>query len=357
MPKPPANVPLFGSHLSIAGSMTNALREAESLGLRTVQVFTKNQQQWKAPPLKDDAVDEWLSELKRLGWEDRTVSHASYLINLASPDPELWKKSVDLMTEEIERCDRLSIRYLVHHPGSYKSWTLDEGLARIAEAYRELFKRTPKASVVSCLENTAGGGSLIGGRFEQLARLRDLILESTDTLKKGSFKERLGFCIDTCHAHAAGYDMSTPAKANAALDEFDRVCGLAHIKVLHLNDSKGKAGSHLDRHQHIGEGEIGEGGFSAVLARSGLSDVPMILETPKGVVPEGEAKGEPWDTVNLRRLYALLPGRPTPPPPPSAAPESVARKTTPSKKPARRPAAKTTASAASTRKTTPRSTK
>jgi endonuclease IV len=133
---------MFGSHLSISGGMVNALFEAEQLGMETVQVFTKNQQQWKAPPLSESASADWLRELKRLGWQSRTVSHASYLINLASHDDELFAKSVDLMTDEIERCEALSIPFLVHHPGSFVGWTREQGIARIASAYRELSKRT-----------------------------------------------------------------------------------------------------------------------------------------------------------------------------------------------------------------------
>ncbi len=295
---------MFGSHLSIAGAMANALREAEKLGLDCVQVFTKNQQQWKAPPLKDEAVAEWLAELARLGWNSggRAVSHASYLINLASPDDALWRASIDLMTEEIERCQRLSIPFLVHHPGAFTTSTLDDGLARIAAAYEELFRRTPGYSVVSCLENTAGGGSTIGRAFEDLARLRALIIDRTGA------ESRVGFCFDTCHAHAAGYDMAGREKADAVLDEFDSVCGLAHLRVLHLNDSKGAAGSRLDRHEHIGKGAIGLQGFAAVLNRGELAGRPKILETPKGT----DEAGTPHDTLNLRRLARLMDAKPAP---------------------------------------------
>ncbi|MBX3357121.1 MAG: deoxyribonuclease IV [Phycisphaeraceae bacterium] len=286
---------MFGSHLSIAGSMSNALREAEGLGLDCVQVFTKNQQQWTPPPLNEGVVTEWRGEVKRLGWGEepaRLVSHASYLINLASPDDVLWKKSIDTMQEEIERCERLGIGRLVHHPGAHTTSTLEEGLGRIAAAYRELFRRTKGYATVSCLENTAGGGSTIGRGFEDLARLRGMIVEATGEAG------RVGFCFDTCHAHAAGYDMAGRAKAGAVLDEFDRVCGIENLRVLHLNDSKGACGSRLDRHEHIGKGTIGEEGFAGVLGRTELAALPMILETPKGEADKRVA----WDTVNLRVL-------------------------------------------------------
>lgn len=304
---------MFGSHLSIAGSMVNALHEAEKLGLDTVQVFTKNQQQWKAKPLDPAMVKDWRSEVKRLGWGDRIVSHSSYLINLASCDDELWTKSVDLMTDEIERCETLGIAYLVHHPGSHVKWTLQEGIARIAAAYRELFRRTKGAKVINCLEGTVGAGSTIGGPFEQLAELRGAIVDAS------GMPDRIGFCLDSCHMHAFGYDLSTRRSAEDVLHSFDRICGMDHLKVWHLNDSKGKLASRLDRHQHIGEGWIGGGakahsgegvfdakalessGFAAILNHATAMRVPKIMETPK----DDRESDEPQDSINLRRLKSL----------------------------------------------------
>lgn len=297
---------MFGSHLSISGSMVNALREAEGLGLDTVQVFTKNQQQWKCKPLDGGMVCEWQGELTRLAWTDRVVSHASYLINLASPNDELWEKSIDLMREEIERCEALGIRYLVHHPGAATSSTREEGLARIAKAYKRLFKETAGYRTVSCLENTAGAGSTLGRTFEELAALRGMIREET-----GCEADRIGVCIDTCHAHAAGYDISTYEGGMAMLDQLGRICGFECVRVVHLNDSAAPAGSNRDRHAHIGEGTIGGGttpkrlaasGFRAVLEHPGIAAVPKILETPK----ESDAKGVPMDSVNLARLKKIL---------------------------------------------------
>lgn len=299
-------MPLFGSHLSVAGGMFNALLEGERLGLDTVQVFTKNQQQWKAPPLDPGAASAWLGELKRLGWEGRTVSHASYLINLASPDDDLWNKSIDLMTVEVERCEALSIPFLVHHPGAYTTGTESGGLGRIAGAYREMFRRTRGFRTVCCLENTVGSGSNLGRPFEQLADLRARIIEATGEAG------RVGFCFDTCHAHAGGYDLSTIEGGERVLDEFDRVCGLANLRVVHMNDSQAPLGSRKDRHAHIGEGTIGAGpgakrplkktGFAAVVNRAELRECPMILETPKGE----DDSGKPHDARNLRRLRGLL---------------------------------------------------
>lgn len=304
-------MPLFGSHLSIAGAMVNALHEAESLKLDTVQVFTKNQQQWKVKPLDPRAADDWTSELKRVGWQDRTVSHASYLINLASPDDELHAKSVDLMTIEIERCAQLSIPYLVHHPGAYTTSTPARGLARIAKAYKTLLKRTAGVNVTLCLENTVGSGSNLGRTFEQLAQLREMILD------RAPVPNRVGFCFDTCHAHAGGYDMSDRTTADYALDHFDHTCGLRRLHVLHLNDSKTPFDSRKDRHEHIGLGSITNPpapsgkparkalkrtGFAAIVNRPELADRPMIMETPKGV----DERGRPFDAQNLRRLRSLV---------------------------------------------------
>ncbi|MDX2018475.1 MAG: deoxyribonuclease IV [Planctomycetota bacterium] len=309
---------MFGSHLSIAGGMVHALTRARELGLDTVQVFTKNQQQWKAPPLDPGASRDWLTELRALGWEGRTVSHASYLINLASPDDALWRKSIDLMRDEIERCEALSIPFLVHHPGAFTTSSREAGIDRIARAYKELFASTRGYRTVSCLEGTVGSGSNLGGTFEDLRDLRAAILSLTPA------PERVGFCLDTCHVHASGVDLATRASARAALKAADELFGLAHVRVLHLNDSMAPMGSHRDRHAHIGAGTIGLGpihagakshplnpapepdpdlsdtGFAEVLRHPVLAGLPKILETPK----DDAAPGMPWDLINLRRLRA-----------------------------------------------------
>lgn len=296
---------MFGSHLSIAGSMLNALDEAERLGLDTVQVFTKNQQQWKAKPLDEAVVRDWKKRVGGLGWTGRTVSHASYLINLASPDDVLWAKSIDLMEDEVRRCAALEIPFLVHHPGAFTTSTREQGLKRIAAAYAELFTRTRGVSVVSCLENTVGSGSNLGREFEELALLRDLIIDATGK------PERVGVCFDTCHAHAGGYDLSSKAKAEVAFETFDRVCGLEWIRVIHCNDSKAAMGSRRDLHEHIGSGTIGMEGFGVVVNHPAFKDTPKIMETPKGE----DAEGIPHDTHNLGRLWRLAGRTPIKPQP------------------------------------------
>jgi deoxyribonuclease-4 len=304
---------VFGSHLSIAGNLSNALREAESLKMDTVQVFTKNQQQWRVRPFEESVLREWHAEVARLGWHGRITAHASYLINLASPNDELWRKSIDLMRIELERCEALAIPFLIHHPGSPTGAGAEFGLSRVAAAYQDLFKSTRGFKTISCLENTVGAGSTLGGPFEELAALRARIADATGE------PGRIGLCIDTCHAHAAGYDLSTRDSASRALALLDATCGLANVRALHVNDSKAPAGSHRDLHQHIGEGTIGRGtrnngrtdlkntGFAVVVAHPAFRSIPKILETPKGSNPAGT----PYDTLNLKRLRKLaLPDQP-----------------------------------------------
>ncbi|HZW07785.1 MAG TPA: deoxyribonuclease IV [Phycisphaerales bacterium] len=296
---------MFGSHLSIAGSMTNALLEAELLGLDCVQVFTKNQQQWKCKPFEQAAIDEWRSHTRRLNWHagddrghGRVVSHASYLSNLASPNPELYNGSIELMRIEIERAEQLGIRLLVFHPGAYTTSTPDEGIGRIAAACARLIKETSGSGVVLCFENVAGQGSTIGRTFEELAQLHIKTAEAVGGA------DRLGFCIDTAHAHAAGYDLSTRAGAKRVLDELEAKLPKGSIRCLHINDSKTPCGSRVDRHAHIGEGTIGLAGFAAVVNHPSFAAIPKVMETPKE--EKKPTSGTVWDQINAQRLRALL---------------------------------------------------
>lgn len=306
---------MFGSHLSIAGGMTNALDSASSLGMDCVQVFTKNQRQWRATPLRDDDRDAWLSKLQNMEWDSvdvggpaRVVSHNSYLINLASPDSETWEKSVRLQRIELERCEALHIPLCVSHPGAHlgdgvpaghplplrEPPTRDEraGLKRIVKALNRLHRELRGYNTRTCLETTAGSGTNLGGDFQHLAFIRDNVREP----------ERIAFCFDTCHVTAAGYDMTTDAAAETTLQEFDDVCGREHLRVFHLNDSKHPVGSRKDRHEHIGDGLCGRSCFRAIVNDPTFDLVPKILETPKGENNRGQA----WDSVNLRRLKRLV---------------------------------------------------
>ncbi|MFG0328865.1 MAG: deoxyribonuclease IV [Phycisphaerales bacterium] len=282
---------MLGSHLSVAGGLHHALIEAKRLKMETVQVFTKNQRQWKARPLDEESIRLWLVEKHALGWT-AVVSHASYLINLASPDDTIWRKSIDAMVDEIERATRLEIPGVVVHPGSHRGAGEAVGIARIVAAIDEIIERTPESSTQILLETTVGGGAQIGGRFEHLAEIRGRV----------AHPERVVTCVDTCHITAAGYDISTLKKAAGVFEEFDRVVGLSQIRCFHLNDSKTPLGSHRDRHEHIGDGYVGRPGFEYIVNHPDFQDIPMILETEKG---ETE-KGTPLDTVNLRRLRRLI---------------------------------------------------
>lgn len=281
---------MFGSHLSIAGGLHNALLKAEELELETVQIFSKNQQQWHWKPLTAEEIEPWRANSKRLGFK-KTVSHDSYLINLASPDPELWQKSVELTVEEVRRCDALGIPYLVMHPGAHIDGDEARGLACIGRALDEVEQRLPDSTTTVCLEITAGQGTCLGHRLEHLAEI----------IEKVRRPERLGVCLDTAHLFAAGYDFRG-RKYAAFRREIGRTVGIGRIKVWHLNDSKRELGSHVDRHDHIGEGQIGLKGFAGIVRDEAFVKVPKILETPKLTAPDGRD----WDVVNIERLRSLL---------------------------------------------------
>jgi deoxyribonuclease-4 len=286
---------MFGSHLSIAGGMHNALLEAEKLGMGCVQVFTKNQQQWKCKPLESAAVEQWCGECSRLKME-ATVSHDSYLINLASPDEGLWNKSIDLFVEELTRCVILGIPYLVTHPGAHTGCGEEAGLKRVAQALDIVHGRVPKSrkkgeQVVTCLEITAGQGSCLGHRLEHLATIIELV----------KAPERLAVCLDTAHLFAAGYDFRGRKYAKF-MKELDQTVGADRVKVLHLNDSKKELGSRVDRHEHIGKGHIGLDGFTPWMRDKRWRVTPKILETAKGKADDGRE----WDAINLETLKGLM---------------------------------------------------
>jgi deoxyribonuclease-4 len=281
---------MFGSHLSITGGMHNALIEAERLNMETVQVFTKNQQQWKCKPLGAEACACWAKERDRLKFK-QTVSHASYLINLASPDEALWQKSIGLFIEELARCQTLAIPYLVIHPGAHMGAGETAGLARIAKAIDRARKGVAADDVSICLEITAGQGTSLGCKLEHLAEIISMMNEES----------RMAVCLDTAHLFAAGYDFRPP-KYDAFRKELSRTVGLKRVKVLHLNDSKKELGSRVDRHEHIGQGTIGLAGFAPFVQDAAFAKVPKILETPK----EKHADGRDWDAVNLEMLRGMM---------------------------------------------------
>ena len=281
---------MFGSHLSIAGGMHNALLNAEKLGMDCVQVFTKNQQQWSFSPLGDECVEQWKSHCTRLKFK-QTVSHDSYLINLASPDDALRLRSIGLFIEEVSRCAALGIPLLVTHPGAHMGQGEEAGLRRVAESLDAVHAALPKVAVTTCLEITAGQGTSLGYKLEHLAEIIALVKEP----------DRLGVCLDTAHLFAAGYDFRG-RKYSGFRKRLDALLGVSKVKVLHLNDSKKDLGSRVDRHEHIGRGTIGLAGFKPFVRDKAFAKVPKILETAKWK----DQAGRDWDAVNLETLQGLL---------------------------------------------------
>jgi deoxyribonuclease-4 len=286
---PPAMPMKLGAHMSIAGGCDRAVRAAHAIGFQTVGLFTKNNNQWNAPPLTDDDCAAFRAALDETGILD-PVAHNSYLINLASPDAALWKKSIDAMTVEVERCALLGIAELVAHPGAHVGQGEDAGLSRIAKALDRIHRRTRGLPVRIDLETTAGQGSCLGYRFEQLGAIFDRVTEP----------ERLGICLDSCHIFAAGYSLATPEEYDKTMDELDRAAGISRVRVWHLNDSLRERGSRVDRHAGIGRGHLGVEPFRHILRDQRFRTVPMILETPKGT-----ENGADLDAVNLQVLRGL----------------------------------------------------
>ncbi|WP_261343929.1 deoxyribonuclease IV [Tautonia marina] len=280
---------MFGAHMSIAGGHDRAVRAAAALGMDCVQIFTKSNNQWKAKPLTDDQVAAFRQSLSETG-VGSPVAHNSYLINLASPDDELWHKSIDAMVIELERAEALGIRHLVSHPGAHVGSGEEAGLTRIAAGLDEIHRRTTGFQARIALETTAGQGSCLGHRFEHLSAILDQVHEA----------DRLEICVDTCHIFAAGYRLGTRDEYNETIGELDRIIGLKRVRVWHLNDSVKACGSRVDRHAGIGRGELGLEPFAHIVADPRFATLPMILETPKGT--EG---GEDLDAINLRVLRDL----------------------------------------------------
>jgi deoxyribonuclease-4 len=274
---------LLGVHCSVSGGLENAFTEANTLGIDAMQVFTRNQRQWKAKPISDDEE----KAFKGAGQNSKikfTFSHCSYLINLASEVEDNRNKSVAALQEEVERCTKLGLSYCVLHPGAAGTQDFPTAIANIANGIKAVIEATKNSNVLILLENTAGQGTSVGGSFENLAEIKKLIPGN-----------RIGYCFDTCHAFAAGYDIRTEEGTATTFKKFDDVLGLENLKVFHLNDSKGDLGTHLDRHENIGKGKLGLEPFKYIMNR--FPDVPKVIETPKE---------DDWDEVNLKMLRSLI---------------------------------------------------
>jgi deoxyribonuclease-4 len=283
-------MPLFGAHMSIAGGCHNALIAARDHVCSSVQLFTKNSNQWRGKDLTDEDVRLFRRLLRQTKLRFPTA-HDSYLINLASPDEALYRKSLDAFVDEMQRAERLGLSYLVTHPGAFMDSDEDTGLARVARALDEAHARCPGFRVRVLLETTAGQGTTLGHRFEHLARILSLVAEP----------DRLGVCFDTCHVFAAGYPLAPERDYCTTLRTFDRVIGLKRLCVFHVNDSLKPQGSRVDRHAHIGQGCLGLEPFRLLVNDRRFRNRPMLLETPK----EGP-DGEDMDTVNLATLRGLV---------------------------------------------------
>jgi deoxyribonuclease-4 len=259
---------LLGAHESVAGGLCKAFERAASDGAEAIQIFTKNARGWAAKPLDDTDVEDFRRAAKATGVP--SAAHASYLINLAAEDPELRQKSLDAMTDEVERCDRLGVPNLVVHPGSHPDG--ERGVALVAEALREVRRRRPRSPTCILLENTAGQGNSLGWQLEQLAALHQAV-----------GKPRwIGFCLDTCHLFAAGYDLSSQAGYRSTMARFDELIGLPLVRAFHLNDCKGPLGCRVDRHEDIGKGHMGLLGFACLVNDRRFRGVPAVLETEEG---------------------------------------------------------------------------
>jgi len=258
----------LGAHVSTLGGVGEAPARGRAIGATAIQVFTKTPNQWREPVLEPAQVARFRAELGRHGIE-AVVAHDSYLINLASPDEALWRRSVRSFTAELTRCQALGIPWIVSHPGNYMDGPT-AGLERNARGYAECLA-AGLGDVGVLIEGTAGAGTALGATFEELRALRDAL--------PATAQARVGFCLDTAHLHAAGYDVA--GNIDGVWQEFDRVIGIALLKCLHLNDSKAARGSRLDRHEWIAEGRIGADAFRQIMGDARFRETIKIIETPK----------------------------------------------------------------------------
>jgi len=258
-----------GAHVSAAGGVFNAPLNAKEIGARAFALFTKNQRQWKAKPLTEEAVKTFKENLEKVGIKpEHVLPHDSYLINLGSPEPEKRKKSLEAFIDEIERCYQLGLKFLNFHPGSHlRKVSEKECLEIVADSVNEAISRTK--DVILVIENTAGQGSNVGYRFEHIARIIELVED----------KSRIGVCLDTCHLFAAGYDIRTREAYERTMEEFDQIVGFRYLRGMHLNDAKSELGSRVDRHHSIGKGNIGLDAFRFIMNDPRLDGIPLILET------------------------------------------------------------------------------
>lgn len=279
----------LGTHVSTAGGVAQALLRAKEIGVNTIQFFAKNNNQWLAKkPLAAEEREAFHRRREECGVMI-AFSHAGYLINLASPDPKNHELSLKSFAQELELAALLGLDFVVLHPGAHVGSGVKKGIQKIADSINRVLGAVPAGKTMLLLETTAGQGTSIGHRFEELAAIIDLV----------DCKERVGVCLDTAHVFAAGHDFRTREGYDRMWRDFDSVIGLKKLKAIHLNDSKTELASRVDRHEHIGKGKIGDTGFRLLMQDKRLEKIPMVLETPKHDDPVK------WDRMNLERLLRL----------------------------------------------------
>ena len=281
-------VPLLGAHMSIAGGLHLAFTRIRKVKGEALQIFLSNQRQWKTPSLTSEMIEDF-----RLQWKKNhrmvVAAHDSYLINLAAPDQTTVERSVTAFADELVRAAALKIPFLITHPGSHRGQGVEDGLKRFVRNLDSAISLSETGTVRVLIETTAGQGTNLGSKFEEISFI----------LSESHYRDRLGVCFDTSHAFAAGYDLRTPETYEETFSLFDQIIGVKRLKFFHLNDSKRPLGSRVDRHEHIGKGEIGLQGFRLLLNDPRFQDHPMVLETPKG-------KDLKEDKKNLRVLRSLI---------------------------------------------------
>jgi deoxyribonuclease-4 len=286
----------IGAHMSVAGGVSKAVDRALIHGCESLQIFSKNANRWIGSPLDPAEVMRFRRRIEETGIRP-VVSHASYLINLATTFDVLRQQSIAAFVDELDRADMLGLLGVVIHPGTCTAGTEDEGLRLIADGIRQAFKARPRRKTMVILEHTAGQGRTLGHRFEHLAAIIRHLKESA----------RIGVCLDTCHLVASGYDIVSEAGYRQTFDAFERILGLERLKVFHGNDSKRPCGSRVDRHEHIGRGCLGEAPFHRILHDRRFAGLPILIETEKspGSEKRGAIEADPLDTMNLATLRRL----------------------------------------------------
>jgi len=279
-------MPRFGAHASSAGRLVDCAQRAHELGYECLQLFARNPRAFRSAPRSDEEYAEFRSALRRLKLRP-AVGHTNYLMNLASPRRELYDLSVRALTEDLERCAKFGAQFLVTHTGKHMEDGPEKGIARIARGVTRALQQA-SGEVVLLLENTAGAGTELGATWEELGAMLN-----------GIDSDRIGVCLDTCHAHQSLYPLDTAAGVREAIAEFHRIISLHYLRLIHANDSKPPAGQHLDRHEHIGQGTIGLDGFRALVNHTHLRKLPFILETPKD-----SPDADPRNLATLRGLVA-----------------------------------------------------